>query len=93
MSRTTGFDTSSIRLPSLPVELWQGFIFVNLSPDPAPLAPKLQKLEQSLTNYKLDQLTTVDPAVIPDVPFNWKIMIENFMEMYHNSRLHQGIHD
>ena len=93
MTRTTGFDTKSVRLPSLAVELWQGFIFVNLSPDPAPLAPKLQKLEQALTNYKLDQLTTVDPAVIPDVPFNWKIMIENFMEMYHNSRLHQGIHD
>ena len=93
MSRTTGFDTNSIRLPSLSVELWHGFIFVNLSLDPAPLAPKLQKLEQALTNYKLDQLTTVDPAVIPDVPFNWKIMIENFMEMYHNSRLHQGIHD
>ena len=28
-----------------------------------------------------------------DVPFNWKIMVENFMEMYHNSRLHNGIHD
>ncbi len=93
MSRTTGFDTSSIRLPSLSVELWQEFIFVNLSPDPAPLAPRLQKLEQALTNYRLDQLITVDPAVIPEVPFNWKIMIENFMEMYHNSRLHQGIHD
>ena len=45
MTRTTGFDTKSVRLPSLAVELWQGFIFVNLdsSADPAPLAPKLRK--------------------------------------------------
>ena len=92
MSRTTGFDTSDIRLPNLPVEIWQEFIFVNLSSDPAPLAPKLHKLNEALANYKIDQLITVDPAVIPDVPLNWKIMIENFMEMYHNSRLHQGIH-
>ena len=91
MARTTGFDTSSIRLSSLPVELWQGFIFVNLHPEPEPLAPKLRKLDEALANYKPDQLVTVDPAVIPDVPFNWKIMIENFMEMYHNCRLHHGI--
>lgn len=93
MGRTTGFDTSSIQLPSLAVEIWQGFIFVNLSSDPPALAPTLHKLDAALTNYQLDQLITVDPAVVPDVPFNWKIMIENFMEMYHNSRLHQGIHD
>ena len=93
MTRTTGFDTKSVRLPSLAVELWQGFIFVNLDSSAEPLSPKLRKLDEALTNYRLDQLITVDPAVIDDVPFNWKIMVENFMEMYHNSRLHHGIHD
>ena len=93
MTRTTGFDTKSVRLPSLAVELWQGFIFVNLDSSAEPLSPKLRKLDEALTNYRLDQLITVDPAVIDDVPFNWKIMIENFMESYHNSRLHHGIHD
>ena len=93
MTRTTGFDTKSVRLPSLAVELWQGFIFVNLDSSAEPLSPKLRKLDEALTNYRLDQLITVDPAVIDDVPFNWKIMVENFMESYHNSRLHHGIHD
>ena len=93
MTRTTGFDTKSVRLPSLAVELWQGFIFVNLDSSAEPLSPKLRKLDEALTNYRLDQLITVDPAVIDDVTFNWKIMVENFMEMYHNSRLHHGIHD
>ena len=66
---------------------------MNLDSSAEPLSPKLRKLDEALTNYRLDQLITVDPAVIDDVTFNWKIMVENFMEMYHNSRLHHGIHD
>ena len=93
MDRTANFDPGSIRLPQLPVEVWQGFVFVNLDSEADPLGPSLHKLDQVLRNYHLDELATVDPLVIPDVPFNWKIMIENFMEMYHNSRLHKGIHD
>lgn len=93
MSQTTGFDMAEVQLPSLPVELWQGFIFTNFNPDAAPLAPRLAKLDEVLVNYDVEHLITVDPVTIPDVPFNWKIMVENFMEMYHQSRLHHGIHD
>ena len=93
MTRTTGFDMAEIRLPGLAVEHWQGFIFANFDVDAAPLAPRLAKLDAALANYDVASLVTVDPFTIPDVPFNWKIMIENFMEMYHNSRLHHGIHD
>lgn len=93
MAKTDGFDMAEIQLPKLAVEIWRGFIFVNFAADASPLAPGLAKLDAALTNYGVDGLITVDPVVIPDVPFNWKIMIENFMEMYHNSRLHHGIHD
>ncbi|MDG1368378.1 MAG: SRPBCC family protein, partial [Acidimicrobiales bacterium] len=74
-------------------EEWQGFIFANFDPDAAPLTPRLGKLDYVLANYDVANLVTVDPFTIPDVPFNWKIMVENFMEMYHQSRLHHGIHD
>ena len=93
MAKTTGFDMAAVQLPSLAVEIWQGFIFANFDADAAPLAPRLSKLEEALTNYDVASLITVDPVTIPEVPFNWKIMCENFMEMYHNSRLHNGIHD
>ena len=66
---------------------------MNFSLDAVPLAPRLHKLEAVLANYDVDNLVTVEPEVMHDVPFNWKIMVENFMEMYHNSRLHNGIHD
>ncbi len=93
MAKTTGFEMADVQLPALAVELWQGFIFANFDVDATPLAPRLAKLDDALTNYDVESLVTVDPLTIPDVPFNWKIMVENFMEMYHNSRLHHGIHD
>lgn len=93
MARTTGFVMGDVRLPKVAVEIWRGFVFVNFSSDPPALAPRLTKLDAALQNYAVDDLITVDPFVMRDVPFNWKIMIENFMEMYHNSRLHHGIHD
>jgi nitrite reductase/ring-hydroxylating ferredoxin subunit len=93
MSRTTGFEMADIQLPSMAVEIWNGFVFANFDDKAAPLAPRLAKLDAALANYDVESLVTVDPVTIPDVPFNWKIMIENFMEMYHNSRLHKGIHD
>ncbi len=93
MSRTTGFDMADVQLPSLPVEIWQGFVFTTFDADAAPLSPRLAKLDAVLANYDVASLVTVDPVTIPDVPFNWKIMTENFMEMYHQSRLHRGIHD
>ena len=93
MSKTTGFDMADVQLPSLPVEIWNGFIFTNFDSAAAPLAPRLSKLDEVLANYHVESLVTVDPVTLPDVPFNWKIMVENFMEMYHQSRLHHGIHD
>ena len=93
MNKTDIFDPSVSGLSQIAVEVWNGFIFVNFDFDAKPLAPSLGKLDNFVSNYRLSELKTVDPAVITDVPFNWKIMIENFMEMYHNSRLHKGIHD
>ena len=75
MSETAGFDMSSVALPKIATETWQGFVFVNLSPCPRPLAPSLTKLDAVLENHALEDLVSVDPITIPYVPFNWKIMI------------------
>jgi phenylpropionate dioxygenase-like ring-hydroxylating dioxygenase large terminal subunit len=93
MARTNNFDRSSIRLPQLAVEVWQGFIFVNFDRDAPPISPRLAHLEAWLERYHVDEMVTVDPQLVPGLPFNWKIMVENFMEGYHPDRLHKGIHD
>jgi phenylpropionate dioxygenase-like ring-hydroxylating dioxygenase large terminal subunit len=89
----TNFDRASICLPELKVEIWQGFIFVNFDRDAAPLAPTLTKLEDEMRNYHLEEMVDLPPVDIPDYPWNWKVMLENFMEPYHNAYLHKGIHD
>jgi phenylpropionate dioxygenase-like ring-hydroxylating dioxygenase large terminal subunit len=39
MERAVDFDKGDYALPSLPVEIWQGFIFTSFDPAAAPLAP------------------------------------------------------
>lgn len=92
MERTKGFDRSMYRLPNPRVELWRGFIFVNLDGNAEPLAPRLAALDEFLANYEIEQMVTVDPLTVPGLPFNWKVMVENFMEGYHPDRLHNPIH-
>ena len=93
MQRTTGFARSDVRLGRPKVEIWNGFIFVNFEPEAEPLAPKLSALDAAISRYHVDEMVTVDPMTVPDLPFNWKVMVENFMEGYHPDRLHKGIHD
>lgn len=93
MQKTPGFDATDIRLPELAVELWQGFIFANYDHDATPLAPRLTALESLLENWDLENLVTMPPQTLDHVPCNWKVMVENFIESYHSSRLHKGPHD
>ena len=44
MRCAAGFERWSVRLPELPLEVWQGYVFVCLDPAAAPLAPRLREL-------------------------------------------------
>jgi phenylpropionate dioxygenase-like ring-hydroxylating dioxygenase large terminal subunit len=89
MEHTTGFDKRDVSLPRLQVELWNGFIFANFDDAAAPLGPRLRGLEALLADYHLADLVTTAPDIIPDAPFNWKIMMENGVEPYHAPFLHR----
>lgn len=83
-----------IRLPEILVELWHGFIFVNLDARASPLAPTLAKVEPFWTGYEAADLVAIPPqlADIP-LPWNWKIHVENFTDAYHPEFVHRGTHD
>jgi phenylpropionate dioxygenase-like ring-hydroxylating dioxygenase large terminal subunit len=93
MNRTEGFSLGDVRLPPFRVERWQGFIFVNLDPDAEPLGPQLTPIDAIARTYQIGELVSVAPDEMADVPFNWKVMTENFLDAYHASRLHAGLHD
>ena len=93
MEKTEDFDKSKWGLPNVKTEIWRGFIFVNLDPDAEPLAPSLNRYESYLENYQLDEAVCPGTFTLESLPWNWKIMFENFNDGYHANRLHQYVQD
>jgi len=84
----------TVRLPTLRLELWHGFIFVNLDTEAAPLAPSLAKLEPLWAGYEATGLKALPPAMSDTpLPWNWKVQVENFTDAYHPEYVHIGTHD
>lgn len=94
MDKTEGFDKKDFCLPTLQVELWQGFIFVNFDLLAAPLAPRLAAIDKVVANYGMDVAEGPRPDAGPSYPWNWKVMFENNNDGYHANKLHMGpLHD
>src|SRR5579863_7544739 len=54
MDRTPGFCRDNYRLPELRTETWQGWIYVTLNPDIAPVAERLSKLTGMIHQYHME---------------------------------------
>lgn len=93
MERTAGFTKSEWGLPNLQVEEWLGFLFVNFDPNAAPLGPTLTRYEPFLEHYDLNNAVSPPTFTLRDLPWNWKVMFENFNDGYHANRLHHTIQD
>ncbi|BCH05398.1 (2Fe-2S)-binding protein (plasmid) [Mesorhizobium sp. 131-2-5] len=85
-----GFDRNDICLTSVKVELFCGFVFVNLDPDAKPMDEWFPKVRQELTEFvpHIDQLKPLEWVQIPE-SCNWKVSIENYSECYHCSLNHK----
>jgi len=93
MRRTRGFDKNNVRLPSFPVEVWNGFIFMNFDEGAAPLGRRLTRFSEWLRNWHLDAMVLGEQGSLRGLPWNWKVMHENSIESYHSDRLHHGLHE
>lgn len=94
MDKTEGFDKKEFCLPTLQVEIWQGFIFVNFDLLAPPLAPRLAAIDKVVANYGMDVAEGPRPEPGPSYPWNWKVMFENNNDGYHANKLHMGpLHD
>jgi len=83
MDRAEGFDRASCRLPEIRFEVWEGWILVNLDGRAEPLAPRLEGLRRTLAPYGLADMVASEPMAY-DSPWNWKVMVDNFIESYHH---------
>ncbi len=90
MNKTCDFDKTKWGLPTFKVEVWLGFIFINLDGNASPLAPRLSQLTEVLAPYDMGNLTGPRPEAAGKYAWNWKVMFENNNDGYHANRLHRG---
>ena len=81
-------DKSDYGLKAVRCEVWEGFIFVNLDPDAAPLKEYLGEMGESLEGYPFHEMTEVY-TYKAEIGSNWKLFIDAFAEFYHAPVLHQ----
>lgn len=76
-------------LPELPLDVWEGFVFINLNPTPdMTLVEFLGEHGQDLVGYPF-HLGTQPFEFEGVVKCNWKCMVDSFCETYHVPFLHK----
>ena len=87
MENSTAFVLEQVCLPQFKLEVWHGFLYVNLDPAAEPLAPRLAALDPIFSNYRVADMKL---AFCDDTFYacNWKVLCENFCESYHVFRVH-----
>lgn len=89
MERSEAFDRDQCRLPALATYRWGGWVFANPDGSAAPLAPQAAELEARLAAIGPQHMVTAD-IISLESSWNWKLMVENFLESYHHIGPHAG---
>jgi Rieske 2Fe-2S family protein len=83
-----GFDKQNFPLYKIAVDVWNGFVFVNLAGENAtPLAESFQKDSANLDNWPMEELK-LGHTYRKTMDCNWKIFWENFNECLHCPSVH-----
>ena len=89
MQRAECFDKSDWRLFEFASAVWQGFVFVNLDGKASPLSEQYADFAARIAPWHTADME-VAIAMEWECDFNWKVMIENWMESYHHLGAHSA---
>jgi choline monooxygenase len=70
-------------------EVWHDWIFVNLSAQPASFEDFLAPIKRQLGSNEVSDYVPVATLDLGEVPCNWKLLMENFIEPYHVQFVHK----
>jgi Rieske 2Fe-2S family protein len=90
MGRDPSFDPDRYGLIPVALHVWEGLIWLNLSPDPPALADQLGVLYSRFAHYRVGELARA-ATITYDVRANWKLVVENFSECYHCAVVHSEL--
>jgi Rieske 2Fe-2S family protein len=89
MKDAQGFDRADYGLVPVPLQVWEGLIFLNLAPEHEreSLAAQLGATHDKYARYHMGELA-VGATITYDVKANWKLIHENFSECGHCPVMH-----
>jgi Rieske 2Fe-2S family protein len=90
MEEVPHFKKDEYPLHRVHAETWDGHIFLNLSPNPAPLSEQLVDLPGKFTPWRMEELK-LGKRIVYDVKANWKLLIQNYNECLHCPNLHPAL--
>jgi len=89
MEGVASFDRADFGLTHFKSSSWEGFLFVNLDGKAAPLGESLAPLSDFISHYGIAGKKSYETATF-ESPFNWKVLVDNFMEAYHHIATHRN---
>jgi choline monooxygenase len=70
-------------------EVWHDWIFVNLAPEPLPFEDFTAPIRAMLGDNLAEDYVPRATVEFGEVPCNWKLLMENFIEPYHVQFVHK----
>lgn len=88
MGQAEGFERCEWALKEFRSEIWNGFIFVNINGNAEDsVSDQYADLTPDLAPWNIAEMQMVFESHW-DIPCNWKVLAENFMESYHHAGAH-----
>ena len=84
-------DKSCYGLKPAKVDIWRSMIFVHPDPDAGSIMEWFGDIEPFLGPHNVDELIEYPEARGSyEINANWKVVVENYIDVYHLSHLHSG---
>lgn len=87
MKNVKDYDFQNCRLKTLRTAVWAGFIFISFNPDVEALEDYVKDFDNAFGLLKMEECRLAD-KLVADLDCNWKLVVENFMDIYHVQTIH-----
>jgi phenylpropionate dioxygenase-like ring-hydroxylating dioxygenase large terminal subunit len=87
MKDVEDFNREQYPLHALALQLWEGFIFLNMAESPEPFGQAFAPLADKFDGWNLPILKSAR-RIDYEVKANWKLMFQNYNECYHCPPVH-----
>jgi choline monooxygenase len=87
--KSSEVDLKNCGLRSFPTQTWRGWIFMSFDNQVMPFAEFIAPYEEQLWWFRTEQCRLAERMVV-DVQCNWKLLVENLIDIYHVPVLHKS---